>query len=270
MTINNRIYNQDCLDGMKEIIPNSSIHLVFTSPPYYNARDYSQFSFYGDYLHFMHRVIREVQRVLKKGRFFVLNTSPVIEAREKRQDQSTRYPIPFDIHQYVMNSGFSFIDDIVWIKPEPSVVNRNAGFYRHRKPLAYKPNSVTEYLMVYRKKSDKLIDWELNQYEAHIVEESLVRGEYERSNAWIINPESSDVHPAVFPEELASKVIQYYSIKGDLVLDPFMGSGTTAVSCKKLGRKFVGFEQCGEYYEMAIRRVNNCKVFKTMDSFFSE
>lgn len=59
--------------------------------------------------------------------------------------------------------GWEFIDDIVWEKPEYSVKNRIGGFQQHRKPLAYKPNSVTEYLMVYRKQTDKLIDWNIHQ-----------------------------------------------------------------------------------------------------------
>ena len=57
--------------------------------------------------------------------------------------------------------GWEFIDDIVWKKPETSVKNRNARFMQHRKPLAYKPNVVTEYVMVYRKETDRLIDWNI-------------------------------------------------------------------------------------------------------------
>jgi DNA modification methylase len=169
-----------------------------------------------------------------------------------------------------VNSGFTFIEDIVWIKPEPSVKNRNAGFYRHRKPLAYKPNSVTEYIMIYRKTTDKLIDWNLSRYDDDTINHSLIRGNYERSNAWHINPESSDSHPAVYPEELSDKIIQYYSFKGDVVLDPFMGSGTTAVSCKKLGRKWIGFERSEEFCKIARKRIKDYKVFKKMDAFFSD
>ena len=60
--------------------------------------------------------------------------------------------------------GWEFIDDIVWVKPEASVKNRNAGFLQHRKPLGYKPNAISEMIMVYRKKTDKLIDWNISQY----------------------------------------------------------------------------------------------------------
>lgn len=263
----NKIFCCDCLEGMKSYLPDESIHLIFTSPPYFNAREYSTFSHYQEYLHFMHAVIREFHRVLKEGRFLVINTSPIISPRKARQEQSIRYAIPFDLHKFIMNSSFMFLDDILWIKPEPSVKNRNASFYQHRKPLAYKPNSMAEYLMVYRKKTKKLIDWNLKQYKEEIINESLVNGIYEQSNVWFINPEARAEHPAVFPEELSDKVIKYYSMKDDLVLDSFIGSGTTAVSCKKLSRKYAGFEKNEKYCLGARKRVKNYKVSLTIDYF---
>ncbi len=83
---------------------------------------------------------------------------------------------------------WEFIDDIIWVKPEASVKNRNAGFLQHRKPLAYKPNARTEYLMVYRKQTDKLIDWNIRQYDWQTVKESKVKDGYETSNVWNIDP----------------------------------------------------------------------------------
>ena len=141
-----------------ECVPEESFHLTFTSPPYYNARDYSIYKSYQAYLHFLEEVFHLTHRKTKEGCFLIVNTSPIIIPRVSRQHASRRYPIPFDIHGFLVAMGWEFIDDIVWEKPETSVKNRNAGFLQHRKPLAYKPNAVTEYLMVYRKKTDKLID----------------------------------------------------------------------------------------------------------------
>ena len=209
-------------------VPDESIHLTFTSPPYYNARDYSIYQSYKDYLSFLERVFKEVYRITKEGRFFVLNTSPIIIPRISRQHSSKRYPIPYDIHPLLVNMGWEFIDDIIWVKPEASVKNRNAGFLQHRKPLAYKPNSITEMLMVYRKKTDKLIDWNIRQYPWDRVKLSKVIGEYETTNVWHIDPSFDKVHSAVFPVELCNRIIKYYSFVGDLVFDPFAGSGTVA------------------------------------------
>lgn len=118
-----------------QYIPDESIHLTFTSPPYYNARDYSIYQSYDEYLLFLENVFKEVHRITKEGRFFVLNTSPIIIPRISRAHSSRRYPIPYDIHPLLIKMGWEFIDDIIWVKPEASVKNRNAGFLQHRKPL---------------------------------------------------------------------------------------------------------------------------------------
>ncbi|MGI8495595.1 MAG: hypothetical protein ACR2L1_09835 [Pyrinomonadaceae bacterium] len=68
------------------------------------------------------------------------------------------------MHHYLVEMGWEFIDDIIWLKPEYSVKNRVGGFHQHRKPLSYKPNSVTEYLMVYRKETTRLLDWNMRSY----------------------------------------------------------------------------------------------------------
>ena len=231
------------------VIPDESVHLTFTSPPYYNARDYTIFQSYNAYLDFLTDVFKETHRITKEGRFFVLNTSPVIVPRISRAHSSKRYAIPYDMHPRLTDMGWEFIDDIIWIKPEYAAKNRNGGFFQHRKPLCYKANSVTESVMVYRKKTDKLIDWNLRQYDDETVEASKVMGEYEKSNAWQINPATDKGHPAVFPTELASRVIQFYSFKGDLIFDPFGGSGTVGRVAMEQMRYFLLCEKEPKYVE---------------------
>jgi len=230
-----------------QLLPNGCIHLTFTSPPYYNARDYSIYESYQQYLEFLGEVFAAVHRITKEGRFLLVNTSPVIVARFSRQHASRRYPIPFDLHNIVSDLGWEFIDDIVWAKPEASAKNRIGGFQQHRKPLGYKPNMITEYVMVYRKKSTRLIDWNMKQYPKSTVEESKVRGEFETTNLWHIDPMTDAVHTAVFPHDLCDRVIKFYSYRGDLVFDPFAGSGTFGLSAKRLDRKFFLTEQEPEY-----------------------
>lgn len=231
------------------VIPDESVHLTFTSPPYYNARDYTIFQSYNAYLDFLTDVFKETHRITKEGRFFVLNTSPVIVPRISRAHSSKRYAIPYDMHPRLTDMGWEFIDDIIWIKPEYAAKNRNGGFFQHRKPLCYKANSVTESVMVYRKKTSKLIDWNLRQYDDETVEASKILGEYEKSNAWTINPATDKQHPAVFPTELASRVIQFYSFKGDLIFDPFGGSGTVGRVAMEQMRYFLLCEKEPKYVE---------------------
>ena len=233
----NVVVQGDVLDAMRQV-PDRSVHLTFTSPPYYNARDYSIYRSYDEYLDFLERVFREVHRVTKEGRFFILNTSPVIVPRAGRKYASRRYAVPFDAHARLAKMGWEFIDDIVWAKPEKSVKNRVAGFETNRKPLTYKANARTEYVMVYRKKSTKLIDWNLRQYSKEAMEQSRVSDGFERSNVWNIAPVSDRVHSAVFPLKLCDQVVRLYSFVGDLVFDPFAGSGTLGKAAVQTDRYF--------------------------------
>ena len=247
------------------------MHLTFTSPPYYNARDYSIYASYKEYLTFLQKVFRQVYRVTKAGRFFIINTSPVIMQRMGRKYASHRYAIPFDIHPLLIKMGWEFIDDIVWAKPESSVKNRNGGFWQHRKPLAYKPNARTEYLMVYRKKCGRLIDWNIQQYDNHRLQKSLVKGSYETSNVWNIDPTFDRAHSAVFPARLCQRVIQYYSFADDLIFDPFGGSGTIGRVAAALGRYFFMTEIMPDYINyMKTRFEENSNLFYPQARFVDE
>ena len=246
--LQNIVVEADVVKTLK-LLPDNIFDLVFTSPPYYNARDYSIYSSYEGYLNFLEKVFKETYRTTRTGRFFILNTSPVITPRISRKYSSTRHPIPFDIHHYLMKMGWVFIDDIIWAKPEASVGNRNGGFFQHRKPLGYKPNSVTEYVMVYRKGNEKLIDWNMKKYSKDLIKKSLVTEKYESSNLWQIPPSSHKVHSATFPYKLCEKITKLYSYKDDLLFDPFGGVGTFAKSAIDNDRNFFFTELQKKYVD---------------------
>ncbi|MFW5795235.1 MAG: DNA methyltransferase [Bacillota bacterium] len=258
----NKKYKNKLINGdsrkILDKMPDETVHLTFTSPPYYNAKDYSIYKSYDQYLNFIIEVVKKVHRVTKEGRFFVLNTSPVLVPRFSRKYSSTRYLIPYDLHSRIIDVGFEFIEEIIWKKPDASAANRNGGFFQHRKPLAYKANHATESVIVYRKKTHRLIDWNIKQYSDEVVEKSKVKDDdYFKSNVWEIAPSSNSVHPAVFPEELAKNVIKFYSMVGDLVMDPFAGSCTVAQASSKLKRNFVMIEKEKEYLDYAQEQLNN-------------
>lgn len=214
-------------------LPANSVQLIFTSPPYYNAREYANYPNYKTYLEAMATVLKCCYRVLEDGRFIVINVSPVISKRPGREFESTRYPIHYDFHNILTECGFYFIDEIYWIKPEPSVPNRIGGYMQTRKPLGYRPNCITESLMVYRKECDFLLDEIMQEYQEYDKHETE---EINKTNCWNIAPVSSKNHPAVFPTELCRRVLKYYSFEGDTVLDPFAGSGTVGIVADKMKR----------------------------------
>lgn len=260
------IQKKDCIDYLTTV-PDESCHLTVTSPPYYNARSYSVWKTYEDYIDFLKSVFVEVYRVTKEGRMCVVNLSPVIMARESRAHESRRLPIPFHFFSVMESIGWKYIDDIVWAKPEGAAGNRNGGFFQHRKPVAYKPNLVTETVFVFQKPSEHLIDKVVRSYSGEVLEKSLVEDGYERSNLWFINPETASSHLAPYPTELSDKIVKYYSFYGDIVLDPFMGSGTTAVSCVTTGRRFMGCDLHQEYVDHATQRVLSTAP---LDKFFED
>lgn len=234
-------------------LPNNCVDLVFTSPPYFNAKpEYAEYISYEDYLQKMKRIIHQCHRVLNEGRFFVLNVSPILLRRASRNEASQRIAVPFDFHQLFIEEGFEFIDDIIWVKPEGAgwATGRGRRFSADRNPLQYKPVPITEYILVYRKKTDKLIDWLIRKHpDQKAVEDSKIADGYDVTNIWHITPAHNKKHPAVFPIELAEKVIKYYSFRNDVVLDPFAGTGTTGRAALKLGRRFAIIERDKDYMD---------------------
>lgn len=243
-------------DAVLEDLPPESVDLVFTSPPYYNARvEYKDYGSYDDYLDSVRSVIRACHRVLAEGRFFVMNVAPILVRRASRSQASKRIAVPFDMHALFVSEGFDFVDDIVWAKPEGAgwATGRGRRFAADRNPLQYKPVPVTEYVLVYRKQTSRLIDWNIRSHpRPEDVAKSKIEDGYEVTNVWKIKPRHSSKHPAVFPLELASKVVEYYSFVGDVVLDPYSGIGTTGHAAASSGRKFVMVEAQERYVRTMI------------------
>lgn len=262
--------------GDSEIIlqdfPASSVDLVFTSPPYYNARpEYTDYVSYEEYLLKLRKVIQNTHRVLSDGRFFVMNISPVLIRRTSRNHSSKRIAVPFDVHRLFVEEGFDFVDDIIWVKPEGAgwATSRGRRFAADRNPLQYKPVPVTEYVLVYRKHTEKLIDWHIRHHPNRTtVKKSKITDGYERTNVWRIKPAHSADHPAIFPLELASKVISYYSFINDVVLDPFAGIGTVGAAASKLNRRFVLIDQNPKYIESIKRSCISWLGKAAKDVFF--
>jgi len=148
------------------------------------------------------------------------------------------------------------------MKPEGAgwATGRGRRFAADRNPLQYKAVPVTEYVLVYRKHTDLLIDWFIrNHPDRSVVDESKISDGYEKTNVWKINPSTNSKHPAAFPKELAEKIVRYYSFKGDVVLDPFARSGTVGAAASGLNRKFVLFDNNPDYIEIIRKEVTSWK-----------
>jgi DNA modification methylase len=254
------IINSCCIEGLTKMKnEKKNIQLTITSPPYYNVKEYVNYSDYNEYLDTLKNVFSLIYDITDDGRMCCVNLSNILVQRKNRNSESSRIPLAFHFVPLMEEIGWKFIEDIIWIKPEGASKNRNGGFYQHRQPVAYKPNIVNEYIFVFQKPSKYLIDKIVRSYDAITSLNSKVEDDYERTNIWKINPETKSSHPAPYPELLVEKLIKYYSFVGDLILDPFIGSGTTSISSYKLNRKSIGFEIHKEYIKIFENRIKSIK-----------
>ena len=231
-------------------LPDQSLHLTLTSPPYYRARMYEGGGVAESYVQYMDdlsRVFGHILRATLPGRYCVINSSPVLEPRPSRTGQSLRHPIPFDLHARMMAMGWEFVEDIVWRKPDPSVAMRVGGFERHPNPLTYKPNLVTEYVMCYRRPSGRLPEQIADDYPEEVRVASRVSDAMPRTNVWEVSPARHPLHPAVMPAMLAERIVRLYSFEGDMVFDPYAGTGTTARAAHRWRRRWMMVERNPQY-----------------------
>ena len=249
---------------MKEL-GDKSVQLVVTSPPYFNVKDYGVKNIgseddFGEYLLMMQAVFDECYRVLDDGRYACINISDVISGQEK-------YPIPAQYVHLLQRSGFEYREDIIWKKPSGVGANGAGGagkrfgvFIQHPYPMYYFPNNTFEHILVFRKgKFDYKKLTAEDKKEAEIsLDEAQARW---KTDIWEMHPEtknqySGESHPAMFPEELPEAFIRLYTYPGEVVLDPFLGSGTTTKVAHALGRKSVGYEINPAYLPLIRRKAN--------------
>ena len=238
-------YNEDCLVGLQKL-PDESIDLTVTSPPYDNLRKYNGYSFDAE------KTIKALYEKTKKGGVvvWIVNDATINGSETGTSFRQTLY---------AMERGFNLHDMMIWAKDGGGAVGSS---------LCYTQN--TEYMFVWSKgrpKSVNLIRDKQNKSYGKSKNNKQGRrrpdGEFKfsqrkpsepyskRNNWWLLVPQKSDRlwHPAVFPYELARDHIISWSNEGDLVCDPFLGSGTTRLAAYDLKRNFVGFEIDREYFE---------------------
>ncbi|MEM2295587.1 MAG: site-specific DNA-methyltransferase [Candidatus Korarchaeota archaeon] len=258
----------DCRN-MSEV-PNESIHLVVTSPPYYNAPfDYPYlFKSYDDYLDLIRSVAKELKRVLAPGRIACFVTQDV-------RIEGKLYPICSDIIRIMIESGFKYRDRIIWKKPEGYIrISRRSGvIIQHPYPMYYYPDNIYEEIIIFQKGE---FDYSyLKSLDSKILEESKVDIEVFNKEKWYLSVwEITNVLPlkgrpeegiAAFPEEIPRRLIKLFTFKGETVLDPFLGSGTTTKVAKELGRNSYGYEIDLELKDVILKKVGYGQTTLTGD-----
>ena len=231
----------NCMD-MHEI-PDASVHLVVTSPPYFNAPfDYKGlFKNYGQYLGVLRKVAKELFRVMTDGRIVVLNIDDMLIDGEK-------FPIVADAIKIFLEAGFRYRDRIIWKKPEGYLrISRRSGvILQNPYPMYFYPDNLLESIIIFQKgKFDyKSISKDIREKSKIDVKEFQEKKWFmtlwEMNNVMPGSPLEKDI--AAFPEELPYRAIKLFSYIGESVLDPFAGSGTTMKIARQLGRNSIGIE----------------------------
>lgn len=247
--IENKILEQNlnklfCKSSEKmDELPDNSIHLMITSPPYNVTKEYDQDLNLIEYIDLLNRVWKETYRVLVPGGRACVNVANL-----------GRKPyIP--LHRYIIegmqNIGFLMRGEIIWNKASSASPSTAWGSWLSAANPVLR--DIHEYILVFSK--DSFSRKSKNKINSISKEDFL---EWTKS-VWTFPAVSAKKigHPAPFPEELPHRLIQLYTFKDDVVLDPFVGSGTTCLSALKNNRYFVGYDISSEYISKAERIISS-------------
>lgn len=232
-------------ENMKEL-PDNSVHLMITSPPYNVTKEYDDDLSLKEYLTLLKNSFRETYRVLINGGRACINVANL--------GRKPYIPLSDYISQMMLEIGFNMRGEIIWNKAASASPSTAWGSWQSASnPIL---RDVHEYILIFSKGDYNRIG---KGKENTITKEQFM--EWTKS-IWTMNAESARRigHPAPFPEELPMRLIQLYSFKGDIILDPFMGSGTTAVAAFKSDRKYVGYDVSEDYIGLAEKRMAPLKI----------
>ena len=245
---------------MRSLLPESA-HLVLTSPPYWTLKKYDEadgqlghVSGYDEFLAELGRVWRRSFDLLVPGGRLICVVGDVCLSRRQNDGRHTVVPLHASIQELCRKIGFDNLAPIIWHKIANAVYEVSGGGGFLGKP--YEPNSVikndVEYILMFRKPGG---------YRKPTAAQRLLSViSAENYQSWFqqiwtgLTGASTKDHPAPYPVELAERLIRMFSFAGDVVVDPFSGSGTNAIAAARTGRHSIGFEISSKYHKMSVAR----------------
>lgn len=244
----NTIIASSC-ENMKDI-PNNSLHLMITSPPYNVSKEYDDDLSLNEYLNLLKNCFTETYRVLVDGGRACINIANI--------GRKPYIPLSDYVSKIMIEIGFNMRGEIIWNKSAGAGISTAWGsFQSASNPIL---RDVHEYILIFSKGNYKR---ERDKEEKELRKDNITKEEFIEwtKSVWTMNTESAKRigHPAPFPEELPNRLIKLFSFTNDIVIDPFMGSGTTAIAAIKNNRNFVGYEINKEYINLANNRILNLK-----------
>ncbi|RAH14364.1 MAG: site-specific DNA-methyltransferase [Methanobacteriota archaeon] len=243
--LTNQIFCND--SSNLSFLPDNCIHLVVTSPPYNACKEYDNDLGLDEYLELLSEVFRESYRVLVPGGRAIINIANL--------GRKPYIPLSSYLNNIMNEIGFLMRGEIIWDKSASAGSSCAWGSFKSASNPCLR--DVHEYILVFSKGNYKLsrskdeIETRINTIEG----DEFVRF---TKSIWRFPTVSAKRigHPAPFPVELPRRAIELYSFKGDIILDPFAGSGSTCVAAKKSGRKYIGVDINQDYCQLAMNRLH--------------
>lgn len=254
-------------------LPDNSVHLIVTSPPYWQLKDYgseNQIGFndsYEKYINNLNLVWKECYRVLHDGCRLCINIGDQF-ARSVYYGRYKVIPIHSEIIRFCETIGFDFMGQIIWQK---TTTMNTTGGGAVMGSFPYPRNGIVkldfEYILLFKKQGDAP-----KPTPEQKAQSAMTNEEWNTyfSGHWYFNGAKQDKHLAMFPEELPKRLIKMFSFPQETVLDPFMGSGTTAAVAKALGRNSVGYEINGDFIPLIKDRIGSNNLIEKVQIDYIE
>lgn len=237
-------------------LPDEAVECIMTSPPYNIGMEFEKGVSFEEHIDNIKEVMSECARVLIPGGVMAINVANIINFKGIHGKNKTSEIKPMaNVYQGILKKhGVYLKDEIVWIKDSiPFGQDQSACYNEKTNHTEYRIISRHEMVLIFRKKGERPVPSE------DIVQDSILNKEEWKVYApsvWRINHiRKADGHPAMFPEELASRIIKMYSYIGETILDPFLGSGTTIKVARGLDREGVGYEKELQYKETIMKKL---------------
>ena len=234
-------------DSKSMPLPDNCVHLVVTSPPYNASKAYDEDLSLTEYLSMLHDVFAECYRVLAPGGRMVVNVANL--------GRKPYIPLTSHVNLIMHDIGFMHRGEVIWDKSASAGSSCAWGSFQSASNPCLR--DIHEYLLMFSKGDYKLPRTKAERADGRI--DTIGKEEFiqQTKSIWSFATESAKRvnHPAPFPVELPKRCIEMFTFVGDVVLDPFLGSGTTAVAAKMTGRKYVGCDLSAEYCAIAEDRL---------------
>jgi site-specific DNA-methyltransferase (adenine-specific) len=240
----NKVILGSC-EKMKDL-PDNCLHLMITSPPYNVSKEYDDDLSLQEYLDLLRNAFSETYRVLVNGGRVCVNVANL--------GRKPYIPLSDYVSKMMIDIGFNMRGEIIWNKASSASPSTAWGSWKSAGNPTLR--DIHEYILGFSKGEYKR---ERTKEEKQTKKDTITREQFMEwtKSVWTMNAESARRvgHPAPFPVELPYRLIQLYSFTGDIILDPFMGSGTTAIAALQSERNYVGYDTNQEYIDLANRRI---------------